>query len=687
MLFAKNTLFNSLIIRTIISLFLSIFAFCIYFYVFASVEIKNNRKKDIKEHINIILDSSEYNRLENNFRTVLWRIYKIGNVSEVLIIDKDCNLIGQLPYQNLKIDNCQPANKEYLQITSRDISSPIDSVYVKLKPWNIEDYQNYFFILLIVIIFIVIVVFWNITQIKYSLKNRLDHYFKAIISSGGVDDHSERSLKIPQELNDFYSYFINQEEQKKLKDKALQEILLKEKEYDISKQVAHDIRSPLAALEMAVKNTSDIEENTRLIVRAATDRISDIANDLLRKVKLDTKIGLEKKEKILMSTLCSEVISEKRMQFRNESNLNIDFVIAPNAYGLFTNIRPSPFKRILSNIINNSVEGLSNSAGNIVISLRKETDFLCIEIIDNGKGIPKEIIKKLGKQKISYNKVGGHGMGLSDAFTKLADWDGEIQISSQVSQGTKVEIKLPLASPPKIHAEAIHVKNEFKIVIVDDDQSIHSIWNQRFNSLNQPLYHLTHFKDPVEFLDHNHDNQYDLYLIDYEFIGHRIKGSDLIERIANKQNCFLVTSRFEDDQVLQFCEKLDIKLIPKGLASMIPIINQKPNLKEKIPIVLIDDDRLVQLSWQSTAKKRNIPIQVFDSISDFLINSKTMDRNTIVYVDKNLGDNIDGVDASKCIYEKGFKKIIIASGEDNINLPFWISGAQGKTFPVDTSII
>ena len=51
----------------------------------------------------------------------------------------------------------------------------------------------------------------------------------------------------------------------------------------IASQVAHDIRSPLAALSMAERDLAALPEDTRLIIRSAIGRIQDIASQLMLK--------------------------------------------------------------------------------------------------------------------------------------------------------------------------------------------------------------------------------------------------------------------------------------------------------------------------------------------------------------------------------------------------------------------
>ncbi|MBI5139339.1 hypothetical protein HZA26_01880 [Candidatus Nomurabacteria bacterium] len=52
---------------------------------------------------------------------------------------------------------------------------------------------------------------------------------------------------------------------------------------EITAQVAHDIRSPLAALNVIEKDLACLPEEVRIILRGAINRIRDIANGLLQK--------------------------------------------------------------------------------------------------------------------------------------------------------------------------------------------------------------------------------------------------------------------------------------------------------------------------------------------------------------------------------------------------------------------
>ncbi len=137
----------------------------------------------------------------------------------------------------------------------------------------------------------------------------------------------------------------------------------------LATQVAHDIRSPLAALENILNRLNNLPEPERILTRTAVNRIKDIANNLIERNREVTANKPESREKhkvqtneasttFLLVSLVEPLLTEKRMQFRSKIDIDIDLQQDESSYGLFSRVQPSEFKRVLSNLINNSVEAL-----------------------------------------------------------------------------------------------------------------------------------------------------------------------------------------------------------------------------------------------------------------------------------------------------------------------------------------
>lgn len=342
----------------------------------------------------------------------------------------------------------------------------------------------------------------------------------------------------------------------------------------IYSQVSHDIRSPLTALDVVLADVTALPEETRVLVRSATQRIRDIANSLLKRTMVKHE-PMELSTEIV-SSLIDQIVSEKRIQFRAKMDIEIVSKLAADSYGIFARINSVELKRLISNLINNSVEAMT-TRGRIVVGLVAEGRNLVISVSDNGAGIPPKIMEKLGESGFSHGKEGmesGSGIGLYHAKSTLAKWGGTLKIHSQLDKGTVVEMILPLAESPSWFVPSIKIDALSEVVVFDDDPSIHSIWKDRLRSLSESVpCRLHHFSDGQSFkeFEQNRGKQKVLFLLDYELIGENKTGLDWAEELSLEKQSILVTNRYEEKGILKICQRLGIGIIPKSLAAWVPV--------------------------------------------------------------------------------------------------------------------
>ena len=116
---------------------------------------------------------------------------------------------------------------------------------------------------------------------------------------------------------------------------------------------------------------------------------------------------------------------------------------------------PSQINQVFLNLINNAAQAIEAGRGVItLITRRYDADHVAVEVQDNGKGIPPEVLPKIFDPFFTTKDVGkGTGLGLSIAYKIIEQHGGTISVDSAVGVGTKFTVVLPL-SPQEPSQEA-----------------------------------------------------------------------------------------------------------------------------------------------------------------------------------------------------------------------------------------
>jgi signal transduction histidine kinase len=343
--------------------------------------------------------------------------------------------------------------------------------------------------------------------------------------------------------------------------KLLMDLQISKSISDISLQVAHDIRSPLASLKAGLTDLTIPEENGELI-NGAIKRISGIAHDLLdkyRKEETDLEGSINKKtnyvdEKIVFNApsvsekedycniteVINNIIAEKKVLS------DIEFIFNNPDKDISINISGKEFSRIISNIVNNSIEAIENRKGKIEINISKEYEKAILSIKDNGKGIPEEIIKDLGKKGFSYNKEKGNGLGIWHAKETIEKAGGSIEIKSELGRGTEIVITFPLIKIKDTHNP--------DTILIDDDPLVRKNWEIRAKKKN---IRIKIFKSAEDFLKEADEHSKDaLIYIDSE-LSNDIKGEEVAKLLYEKgfKNIYIETGyskdKFKDNKYIK----------------------------------------------------------------------------------------------------------------------------------------
>lgn len=193
-----------------------------------------------------------------------------------------------------------------------------------------------------------------------------------------------------------------------------------------SRQIAHDIRSPLTALKTLAGISQGVSSDFRDLLRASVGRLQSIADELLEKKVETSTTGFQ------IPVRFEVLHREWRLSYPQ-----IDIQLRGVLQGVL-HVEAAKLERILSNIVANAAEA---SATKIELFFDANRDRFLIEIRDNGRGFAPEVLKRLGQRGVS-SKAKGHGLGLSDAIETLKNWKGSVEVRPE-THGSLITLLLP----------------------------------------------------------------------------------------------------------------------------------------------------------------------------------------------------------------------------------------------------
>jgi signal transduction histidine kinase/CheY-like chemotaxis protein len=458
---------------------------------------------------------------------------------------------------------------------------------------------------------------------------------------------------------------------------------------ELAHQVAHDIRSPLMALEVLLSEEIGLDNDQLRLVRSATTRIRDIANDLISRPTNDrherSANGLGKS--CLIFPLIEAAITEKRIQFRDRTAIQFESAAEGSAGFAFARVVEPELNRIISNLINNSVEAME--VGCVRVTLRVDDATVIIDVTDNGIGIPSHLLGEIGQKGFTFGKENSHsgsGLGVYHAKKTLLNWGGNLSITSQVSKGTTVSLTLPVSGPPAWFKGLPQVKADTQLVIVDDEPSAMLVWKKIFpNTCLNGFGSVEAFrewkKDRTAIAQHS---KAALHIVDYD-LRSNCNGLSLIRELAIQGTSVLVTSRYNDETVQKEALNLGVGIIPKDLVKFLPVASETKIMHEVIEaIIYLDDDLANQAAWKMAAKKSGFKVACFTTASDLMAALPSLSKNSSFYIDFSLGaGKPSGLEVCKTLFEAGFERLFLCTGHEKakISKPAFLTAILDKTPP------
>jgi len=149
-------------------------------------------------------------------------------------------------------------------------------------------------------------------------------------------------------------------------------------------------------------------------------------------------------------------------------------------------------------------------------------NYVKVSVSDTGCGIPKELRERIFEPFFTTKQQGrGTGMGLAMVYGIVKNHGGFIRLYSEVGQGTRFDVYLPLSDENGIPApaeKAALVKGTGRILFVDDEDVVREVASDMLRSLGYEVVTATSGSGAIEYY-REHANEIDLAIIDLVMPG------------------------------------------------------------------------------------------------------------------------------------------------------------------------
>jgi len=204
----------------------------------------------------------------------------------------------------------------------------------------------------------------------------------------------------------------------------------------MAKETAHQIGTPLSSLVgwTEILKTENVNEEYIVEIEKDVDRLRTITE---RFSKVGSVPKLEKRE----------LVAETKEAFdylKRRSSKLIEFSIQTPKEPLFVELNEQLYGWVIENLVKNGIDAM-RGRGSIHVQIVKNSKYALIQVTDSGKGIPKNLHKRIFTPGFTTKKR-GWGLGLSLARRIVVEYhNGKIRVLKSVpGKGTTIEIALRL---------------------------------------------------------------------------------------------------------------------------------------------------------------------------------------------------------------------------------------------------
>ncbi|MBE5828764.1 MAG: HAMP domain-containing histidine kinase [Butyrivibrio sp.] len=266
------------------------------------------------------------------------------------------------------------------------------------------------------------------------------------IKDGNFDFILPTDVKEKGEIGAMYRNY--EDMRLRLKESAEEKIEREKQNKELISNISHDLKTPITAIkgysQGLIEGVADNPEKQMKYIKIINSKANDM-NNLINELTLYSSIDNNRIPynfvKLNVADYFGDCIEEIGADLDSRGiKLNYSNLTSPDTQIVAD---PEQIKRVINNVVSNSVKylGRDDGTGEIDIRILDEIDSVRVELEDNGRGIAQKdipnIFDRFYRTDSSRNsKQGGSGIGLSIVKKIIEDHGGYIWATSHEGEGT-----------------------------------------------------------------------------------------------------------------------------------------------------------------------------------------------------------------------------------------------------------
>jgi signal transduction histidine kinase len=218
---------------------------------------------------------------------------------------------------------------------------------------------------------------------------------------------------------------------------------------DFISNVTHELKTPLTSIRMYAESlmmgrvkSDSVQKEYLSIVVTETDRLKRMINNILEFSKMEKGKPEYHFVNSNLASILNASIHEMNYWFEKEHFE----VVTELDETIYAEVDPEKMKQAIGNLLSNAVK-YSTDTKKIFVRLFKKSEHVCIEVEDQGMGIPEDKLSRIFEQfyRIEQKEgTSGTGLGLTVVKEIIEAHHGTISVTSEIGKGSRFVVTIPL---------------------------------------------------------------------------------------------------------------------------------------------------------------------------------------------------------------------------------------------------